>query len=169
MGSIALNYESDYHAGTDHLNEEQRSYELPGGEIIQVDLRKRISSTEILFNPKLVGSKAKGIAQIAYDSIEKCDSDLKIVLYNNIELAGGSTMIPGFYERFDEEIKRLAGHNAKTDINTHAVLYRNNAAWTGGSMMASFSTFGDMTIKRENYETTTETERPYLILKHTVY
>ena len=78
-------------------------------------------------------------------------------------------MIPGFYERFDDEIKRLAGHNAKTDINTHAVLYRNNAAWIGGSMMASFSTFGDMTIKRDMYEGTTETERPYLILKYTVY
>ena len=62
MGSIALNYESEYHSNTDHLNEEQRSYELPGGKIITVDLIKRISSTEILFNPSLVGSKAKGIA-----------------------------------------------------------------------------------------------------------
>lgn len=62
MCSIAFNFQSDFDAGQDHLNEEQRSYELPGGEIITVDYRKRISSSEILFNPKLVGSKSKGIA-----------------------------------------------------------------------------------------------------------
>jgi actin-related protein len=37
---------------------------------------------------------------MAYRSIEMCDSDLKINLYNNIVLAGGTTLMPGFKERF---------------------------------------------------------------------
>ena len=58
-----------------------------------------------------------GIAVTAYDAIDKCDSDLKINLYNNIILAGGTTLMKGFTERFDSEIRRLAEQNAKTDIN----------------------------------------------------
>lgn len=36
----------------DPLNEEQRSYELPNGEIIEVDLKKRITAAECLFSPR---------------------------------------------------------------------------------------------------------------------
>jgi actin-related protein len=94
---------------------------------------------------------------------------LKINLYNNIVLAGGSTLLPGFYERFDYEIKNLAMHSTKTDINVSADLHRKYAAWIGGSMMASFSTFQDMAIKREDYEGATDLERSSLVLKKTVY
>jgi actin-related protein len=90
-------------------------------------------------------------------------------LYNNIVLAGGTSLLPGFYDRFDYEIKNLAMHSAKTDINVYADLHRKYAAWIGGSMLASFSTFSDMTIKRDEYENTIEIERPSLILKKTIY
>ena len=92
-----------------------------------------------------------GIAVTAYDAIDKCDSDLKINLYNKIILAGGTTLMKGFTERFDSEIRRLAEQNAKTDINVSAALHRKYAAWIGGSMLASFSTFGDTTIKQAEY------------------
>jgi len=75
----------------------------------------------------------------------------------------------GFLERFDYEIKNIAMHSAKTDINVYADLHRKYAAWIGGSMMASFNTFSDMTIKREEYENTSDIERPSLILKKTIY
>ena len=89
---------------------------------------------------------------MAFRSIEKCDNDLKINLYNNIVLAGGSTLMPGFKERFERELCQRAEHSAKTDINIFADLYRKNAAWIGGSMLASFSTFREMTITKEEYE-----------------
>ena len=40
----------------DPISLEDRSYELPSGEIIQVDHRKRFSASEIIFNPKIIGS-----------------------------------------------------------------------------------------------------------------
>ena len=89
---------------------------------------------------------------MAFRSIEKCDNDLKINLYNNIVLAGGSTLMPGFKERFEMEIEQRAANKANTDINVFADLYRKNAAWIGGSMLASFSTFKDMTITKEDYD-----------------
>lgn len=72
----------------------------------------------------------------------------------------------GFTDRFDSEIRSLAEQNAKTDINVSAALHRKHAAWIGGSMLASFSTFGDTTIKHgEYYEATQENERSLCILK----
>ena len=92
-----------------------------------------------------------GIAKLAFRSIEDCDSDLKINMYNNIVLAGGTTLMKRFPERFDNEIRNLARGEAKTDINVTAALHRKYAAWVGGSILASFSTFGDMTIKLSEY------------------
>ena len=152
----------------DPISMEDRSYELPSGEIIQVDHRKRFSSSEIIFNPKIIGSADPGIAQMAYDSIDMCDSDLRINLYNNIVLAGGSTMMPGFRDRFEDEILKLAENSAKTDINVFADLHRKSAAWMGGSMIASFSTFKDMCITNEEYFNTAELERGPAVLKKSI-
>jgi actin-related protein len=77
--------------------------------------------------------------------------------------------MPGFHERFENSIKDLAMNQAKTEINVYADLHRKYAAWIGGSMLGSFSTFPDMTIKREEYENTIDIERPSLILKKTIY
>ena len=152
MCSSALNYEHAIHS-RDPLNEEQRSYELPDDKgISQVSHQKRFRSTEILFNPRLIGSEVSGLANICFQAIEKCDNDLKINLYNNIVLSGGTTLLPGFHERFDQEIRREAREGpkeirdkawvpVKTDINVYADLHRKYAAWIGGSMIASFSTF----------------------------
>ena len=142
---------------------EDRSYELPNGDIIQVKHTERLSSTEIIFDPSIVikeNNCPPGIAQMAQKSIQSCDSDLMINMYNNIVLTGGSTMMPGFKERFENEIIRIAESTAKTDINVFADLHRKNAAWIGGSMLASFSTFKDMCITKEEYDNTVEIEKP---------
>lgn len=97
-----------------------------------------------------------------------CDSDLKQNLYENIVLAGGSTLMPGFRDRFEDEIVRVAENNAKVDINVFADLHRKNAAWIGGSMLASFSTFKDMCITKEEYDNTAEIEKNQAILKKTI-
>ena len=129
MCQSAYDFEQEM-VSPDPLSEEDRSYELPDGKgIIQVDHRKRFNSTEILFNPDLCGSQEKGLAHLAFSSIEKCDSDLKINLYSNIVLAGGSTIMPGFYERFDKEIKKLGSNYAKSEINVYADLQRKFASW----------------------------------------
>jgi len=53
----------------------------------------------------------------------------------------------GFPERFDQEIRGIAENPAKNaDINVHANLNRKNAAWIGGSMLASMSTFNEICL-----------------------
>lgn len=184
MCHVPYNFQQEFEQRDDPLNQEQRSYEMPNGDrldVIEVNHHKRITAAEILFDPSLISKRADylgpaeadckgGIARIAYESIDKCDSDLRVDLYNNIVLAGGTTMMKGFVERFEYEMKKLAEHTAKTEININASLTRDQAAWIGGSMLSSMSTFGEMTIKSSEYlDTQPESERYTCILKKTVY
>lgn len=76
--------------------------------------------------------------------------------------------MPGFRDRFEDEIIRIAEHNAKTDINIFADLHRKNAAWIGASMLSSFSTFKDMCITKEEFDNTADVEKSQTILKKTI-
>lgn len=62
----------------------------------------------------------------------------------------------------------MAEQSAKTDIYVFADLHRKNAAWIGGSMLSSFSTFRDMCITREDYEANPEADRSQIILKRSI-
>jgi actin len=104
MCSVSLNFQGDMQRQEDPISLEERSYELPTEEIITVNHRQRFRSSEVIFNPSLLNNPAKGIVEMAFDSIEMCDADLRINLYNNIVLAGGTTLMPGFKERFQMEI-----------------------------------------------------------------
>jgi len=122
-----------------------------------------MKASEVIFRPSLLDDVDKepvnaltpaplGLAQLALESIDKCDVDLKICLYNNIVLAGGTSMMKGFPERFDHELRMLADSQAKNaDISVHANLNRRNSAWIGGSMLASMSTFKDITLTQTAY------------------
>jgi len=171
MCHVAMNYRDEDRSRDDPLNQEQRSYELPTGDIVEVNLHKRITASEIIFNPSLAGHDLDGFASIAHKSIEMCDEDLRTNLYGNIVLAGGTSLMNGFTDRFEQEIRMLAAKSPKqTDIIVTAALHRKNAAWIGGSMLASMSTFADSTIRQTEYfETNPESERPSCILKKSVY
>lgn len=148
MCSVSLDFYEEIKHNEDPLTEEQRSYELPGGDVIQIPNSKRICASECIFTPSIIGVKHPeldtcdgGIASLAFHSIEKCDQDLKMSLYGNVVLAGGTTLLKRFPERFEYELKNLARSEAKTDIKINQALHRKNAAWVGGSMLASFNTF----------------------------
>ena len=55
MCHVAMNYEQAYYAREDpYLDEEQRSFELPDGEVIEVNHQKRLKAAEIIFNPQML-------------------------------------------------------------------------------------------------------------------
>ena len=123
MCQVSLDYHEEMNSRDDPLTMEQRSYELPGDQIIEINQHTRITSTECIFEPSIAKVShpelkecSGGIARLAYHSIEKCDQDLKISLYNNVVLAGGTTLLKRFPERFDYELRNLARGEAKTDI-----------------------------------------------------
>ena len=51
-----------------------------------------IKCPEILYNPIKMGKELPGIHESTFQSISKCDIDVRKELYGNIVMAGGSSM-----------------------------------------------------------------------------
>ncbi|CBI30014.3 unnamed protein product, partial [Vitis vinifera] len=91
-----------------------------------------------------------GIHETTYNSIMKCDVDIRKDLYGNIVLSGGSTMFPGIADRMSKEITALAPSSMK--IKVVAPPERKYSVWIGGSILASLSTFQQMWISKGEYD-----------------
>ena len=87
---IALDFDTDMKESTESSDKE-KTYELPDGNIITVG-SERFRCPEVLFQPSLIGKKASGIHGATFQSIMKCDVDIRKDLYANTVLSGGTTM-----------------------------------------------------------------------------
>ena len=54
---------------------------------------ERFRCPEVLFTPSLVGMEAAGIDETAFNSIMKCDVDIRKDLYGNVVLSGGAPLL----------------------------------------------------------------------------
>ena len=126
-------------------------YCLPDGTHVKVN-DERIKCPEALFKPIMGNRKGKGIEQLCYDSIQKCDIDTRQDLYKSIILSGGTSLFIGLKERFIKEIKKLVPESMKEKVEVTNLLEGRLAAWIGGSILSSISTFESMWITRNEYK-----------------
>ena len=96
--------------------------------------------------------KSAGIHEMCYNSIMKCDVDIRKDLYANTVLSGGSTMYSGIVERMQKEITALAPPTMRTRIYVRPE--RQYSVFFGGSVLASLSTFEQMCIRKQEYDET---------------
>uniref|UniRef100_A0A8C5H2D8 Actin, alpha skeletal muscle A n=1 Tax=Gouania willdenowi TaxID=441366 RepID=A0A8C5H2D8_GOUWI len=99
---------------------------------------------------RTTGMESAGIHETAYNSIMKCDIDIRKDLYANNVLSGGTTMYPGIADRMQKEITALAPSTMK--IKIIAPPERKYSVWIGGSILASLSTFQQMWISKQEYD-----------------
>jgi len=130
-------------------SELEKNYELPDGQVITVG-NERFRCPEVLFKPSLIGKESDGVHTTTYDSIMKCDVDIRKDLYGNIVLSGGTTMFEGIDARMEKEIKALAPASMK--IKIVAPPERKYSVWIGGSILSSLSTFQQMWISKQEYD-----------------
>jgi actin beta/gamma 1 len=142
---VALNYEEAL-KGTETF---EKPYELPDGQVITVG-KERFRAPEALFKPSLTGREAEGIHMTTFNSIGKCDVDIRRDLYGNIVLSGGTTMYEGLPERMNKELVALAPSSMKVKIV--APPERKYSVWIGGSILSSLSTFQLMWITKSEYD-----------------
>jgi actin-related protein len=148
LAYISLDFDTEMKEAGESSDKE-KTYELPDGNIITVG-SERFRCPEVLFQPSFIGKEASGIHDTTFQTIMKCDVDLREHLYGNIVLSGGTTMFAGFGERLTKEITALAPSTMK--INVVAPPERKYSAWIGGSMLSSLSTFQLMWISKGEYD-----------------
>ena len=68
MCHVAMNYGSEMERRDDDLSQEERSYELPDQQIIEVSHRKRITAAECMFDPTIV--------DVAHPEFEACEGGI---------------------------------------------------------------------------------------------
>merc|ERR1712105_294025 len=122
----------------------ETSYELPDGQVITIG-NERFRCPEALFQPSFLGMEACGTHETTYNSIMKCDVDIRKDLYANTVMSGGTTMYPGIADRMQKEITALAPSTIK--IKIIAPPERKYSVWIGGSILASLSTFQQMDLQ----------------------
>merc|ERR1711904_228772 len=138
---IALDFDTEMKEASESSDKE-KTYELPDGNIITVG-SERFRCPEVLF-------QASVIHDTTFQSIMKCDVDIRKDLYSNVVLSGGTTMFAGIGERMTKELTALAPSTMK--IKVVASPERKYSVWIGGSILSSLSTFQQMWISKGEYD-----------------
>lgn len=68
--------------------------------------------------------ESAGIHETTYNSIMKCDIDIRKGLYANNVLSGGTTMYPGIADRMQKEITALAPSTMKIKVRNLTLCYK---------------------------------------------
>lgn len=149
------------------------NYKLPDGHVLRLG-PERFRSTEILFNPQLIGDESPGISQLTNLAISKTDLDLRPQLYNSIILSGGNTMLRNFGDRLLADLKaqqnqtmsnsavsaltwankneQFNNYQTKMKIKIFAPPERKCLTWIGGSILAGLSAFKKMWVTNQEYQ-----------------
>merc|ERR1711991_462214 len=145
---VAMDFESEMEKSSES-SEGERTYELPDGQTLTIG-NARFRVPEVLFQPSLIGNESEGIHKLAYNSIQKCDVDIRKDLYSNTVLSGGTTMYPNIDERVQKEIAALAP--STISVKVIAPPERKYSVWIRGSILSSLTTFQQMWVTKSEYD-----------------
>eukprot|EP01095_Lingulamoeba_sp_RSL-Kostka_P013378 TRINITY_DN552_c2_g1_i1.p1 TRINITY_DN552_c2_g1~~TRINITY_DN552_c2_g1_i1.p1 ORF type:complete len:385 (-),score=112.79 TRINITY_DN552_c2_g1_i1:101-1255(-) len=148
---VALDFDQEMQIASSSVEDFEKSYKLQNGEMCCYG-NERFRCTEILFQPTYIGIEMPGIHQLFYNSIQKCESDIRGDLYNNIILSGGNTMFPGLSERIHNELTAFAPPNTNINIIDPDPSNRSNYTWLGASLLSKEQKFLNMCISMEDYD-----------------
>ncbi|XP_035216201.1 actin-85C-like [Stegodyphus dumicola] len=143
---VSQDFVNDMRVCSRNLSAFNHEYVLPDGQVLTVG-SERFRCPELLFRPSYVNLEEPGFQEVIYDSIMRCDVDIRRYIMQNVLLSGGSTMFPGMEQRLHHELK----HMCPFDVHVCAPKERRYAAWVGGSILGSLSTFRDICVTRSEY------------------
>jgi actin len=144
---VSLNYEEELN--DTKFNEIQ--YKLPDGNELKLE-KELFICPETLFQPNLTGQEIPGIPMQMYNSIMKCENDIRKDLYSNIILAGGNTLLNDFYERINQEMQCLAPNSLCQKLKVISPSERKYLAWIGGALISGLQNFQANWVTHAEYQ-----------------
>jgi actin-related protein len=111
---IAIDFNEAMRESTESSAHEM-SYELPDGNVLIIG-NERFRCPEVLFQPNLIGKEALGVHDCIFQTVMKCDIDIRRDLFSNIVLSGGTTLFPGFADRIMKELTALVPSGMKIKV-----------------------------------------------------
>ncbi|XP_011784887.1 PREDICTED: actin, alpha skeletal muscle-like [Colobus angolensis palliatus] len=93
-----------------------------------------------------------GIRETTFNSIMKCDVDIRKDLHISTVLSGGTTMYPDHRGQDAEEGDHLALAPSTMKIKIIAPPERKYSVWIGTSILASLSTFQQIWISKQEHD-----------------
>jgi actin-related protein len=136
---------------------QNKPFELPNGKTIKVNDSLLFQAPEALFQPSIMELKeSEGVHEMIINSVAKCDSALQEELLRNVIISGGTTKIPGFKNRLQTELDRLASSKSdnikKVNIHCSSSIDPSYDAWNGGAVLGSLSEFKEFVFSKEEYQ-----------------
>jgi len=147
---VALDFDTELKVSGESSTKDVH-YTLPDGQVITIG-NQTFRCPEALFQPIKLGKEFPGIHELTFQSIMKCDVDVRKELYNNIVMSGGTTMFNGIAERLNKEITALAPSTIK--IKVVAPAERRFSVWIGGSILSSLSSFQSLWVSKAEFDET---------------
>ncbi|KAK2739271.1 Actin- protein 6 [Myotisia sp. PD_48] len=112
---------------------------------------ERFTVPEILFSPQDIGLQQPGIPEIIMQSLSVLPTGLHPSFLANILVVGGNSLLPGFVERLESEVRRLASSECVVRVKRGSDPIRST--WLGASRMASNrETLKEIAVTRQQYE-----------------
>jgi actin len=147
---VALDFDTELKNSGESSNKDV-NYTLPDGQVITIG-NQQFRCPEALFQPMKLGKEYPGIHELTFQSIMKCDVDVRKELYGNIVMSGGTTMFNNIEARLNKEITALAPSTIK--IRVVAPAERRYSVWIGGSILSSLSSFQTLWVTKAEFDET---------------
>ena len=92
MSYTALDYDTELKSTAESFDK-KKSHKLTDGGIIAF-AAQRFRCPEVLFQLSFIGKETSGVHDTSFQSIIKCDVDIRRDLYANVVLSGGTPHVP---------------------------------------------------------------------------
>lgn len=149
LAYVARDYDEEMRLCEANPADYEKTYVLPDKTELVVG-SERFRCAEVLFTPMEMGKESAGIDEAVFNTVQKCDLDLRANMLGNIVLSGGTTMLPGLAERLENGVVERAASAARVRVTAPST--RKYSVWCGGAVLADLGTFQHQWITSDEYE-----------------